>query len=143
MDKTSGEARNLIKGKRKEQGLEALRDVHAWFAETSKAGMVEWRIALMCPSQAKNDEEVLELVTRWHETYERLKEIVWEVMLYPHKATAIKRILPGSFKEHLDMTKGTAFGERDDEAFADLVNYIMQWATARKLEAISKKGTIK
>ena len=46
----------------------------------------------------------------------------------------MKKILPGRFKEHLDMTQGTSFGEKDEEAFKGLISHIKQWATARKLE---------
>ena len=56
-----------------------------------------------------------------------------------YKATAVKKILPGKFKEHLDMTMGNSFGEKDEGDFKRLINHIKQWATARKLEGAKGK----
>ncbi len=138
-EKTSGEARSIIRGRKKGEGLEALRDVHAWFTETTKAGMAERRIAIMSPAQAKKDEEVLGMVTRWMDTHDRLQQIDGQEMPTMYKATAVKKILPGKFKEHLDMTMGNSFGEKDEGDFKRLINHIKQWATARKLEKTKKK----
>ena len=56
------------------------------------------RIAIMSPAQAKKDEEVLGMVTKWIDTHNRLQQIDGQEMPTMYKAIAVKKILPGKFR---------------------------------------------
>ena len=143
LEKTTGEARMAVStvhhnSKGKGKGMLAFYKMHAWFVETSSAGMQDRRTALMQTVAAKSDGEVLGMVNKWYERYLAVGRMGGALMPPSYAVPALKGILTPAFREHLQITYGEKYGEGEGQ-LEKLMSKIREWATTRKLEEMRKK----
>ncbi len=120
LEKTTGEARMAVSAvhnnnKGKGKGMLAFYKMHAWFVETSSAGMQDKRTALMQTVQAKSDGEVLGMVNKWYERYQAAGRMDGKLMPPAYAVPALKGILTPAFREHLQITYGEKYGEGEGQ----------------------------
>ena len=138
LDKTEGELHRKVvnqgdksaTGMQCDGGAKAYLQVYMWFMETTGLKLSERRSALMTPSRARNEDEIADAIESWEREELEIRKLdpsgsdlpdVW-------KMTALKCLLTGRIKEHIELRAAQFKG------YDDLRSEVMKYATQKRLE---------
>ena len=127
--KDKSEADEKMRGVVQGEGMWAYVRIHKWFSQTTEQGMLNRRTNIMNPEPVKHDWEVAGAIERWEERCRTLREEEQEEELPErYKMAAIRRMLTGDIKRHVDLEISKISN------YEQLRRTIMNWAVDRKPE---------
>ena len=90
----------------------------------------------MMPPAVKKEEDVAKAIEVWEEEIRELEHVEGpgEGLPDDYKVTALKRLLTGRIKEHIE------FKEAEPVTFARIREEVMRWANQRRIEHVQDSG---
>ena len=127
--------------KRSVTGIAAWNKINKWYLATSGAGITTRMKALMQPTQAKNETDVIHEVEKWHDEYKECLALGASEMGWDYQLTAMRSIATTFIKEKMDAAAASSEGmiqthkEKYDAQYAIMMN----WAHI-KMSELKDKG---